>query len=548
MKKAFLLLIFFSQSLWALVPIEGALLGKVNEDFQKDPLDLVFASKLSKDKNQNQLELKLFNGFILEGERLANSCSSRDKLIYRESWQERTAVASVVSSLQYVGLDVTTRAIGKYARVLDFSEEEYGHLVERLIGNYCSKNITVISLKNLKENLLKRYESDNDFSLPAVSQNSFFPTEINKTSESLKARENELINTVKLFRNFCSWDGDHQDFRLMVPVLRNPFIMAFMNRLIEGTTLDYNSEKKVFTYAKTEGTVKVLCRDLICRPAPDNEFRREFPRAIGSPEIKIDLNRIYCSKFRDLDYVIKEQEDHIKKWINQQSLEDEKFLQMQMIALLTKIPDFMMGVSSYKDFIQVAKYGVDETWTNWAMNSNQEFTHDLYFEESLKISVADRKFYYFFLEPKFKVQIDLSVGEFDKTTVINDKIGFVYDLKMNKSYARWIRSEYQNAVTKEASDEAIEQMVSHLTPKISHMSHQLKIAPWNEGLTRLVAIELLEQFRLYQGNYFAELSSTDVSIPLDFRYGVFALKYMNYRAKTKSHYEENKKEQTNPQS
>jgi hypothetical protein len=548
MKKAIWLLFFFSHNLWALVPIEGALLGKVNEDFQKDPLDLVFSSKLSNDKSQNQLELKLFNGFILEGERLSNSCSSRDKLIYSESWQERTAVASIVSSLQYVGLDVTTRAIGKYARVMDFSEEEYGHLVDRLIGNYCSKNITVISLKNLKENLLKRYETDNDFSLPAVSQNSFFPKEITKTSESLKARENELINTVKLFRNFCSWDGDHQDFRLMIPILRNPFIMAFMNRLIEGTTLAFNSDKKAFTYVKTEGTVKVLCRDLVCRPVADNEFRREFPRAIGSPELKIDLNRIYCSKFRDLDYVLKEQEEHIKKWINQQSLEDEKFLQMQMVALLTKIPDFLMGVSSYKDFIQVAKYGVDETWTNWAMNSNQEFTHDLYYEESLKISVADRKYYYFFLDPKFKVQIDLSVGEFDKTTVINDKIGFVYDMKINKSYARWIRTEYQNAITQEASEKAIQQMTNHIAPKLSHMSQQLKIAPWSEGLNRLVAIELLEQFRLYQGNYFSELSSTDISIPLDFRYGVFALKYMNYRAKTKSHYEEAKKEQTNPQS
>jgi hypothetical protein len=542
------MLIFFSQQLWALVPIEGALLGKVNEDFQKDPLDLVFVSKTSKDKTQNQTELKLFSGFILEGERLANSCSSRDRLFYKESWQERTAVTSVASSLQYVGLDITTRAIGKYAKNLDFSDEEYGNLVDRLIGNYCSKNITVISLKNLKENLLKRFESDNDFTLPAINQNSFFPSEISKTSESLKARENEFINTVKLFRNFCSWDGEHQDFRLMIPILRNPFIMAFMNRLIEGITLNYNIERKTFNYEKTDGTLKVLCKDLVCRPVDDKEFKREFPRAVGSPELKIDLNRIYCSKFRDLDYKVKEQEDHIKKWINQQSLEDEKFLQMQMIALLTRVPDFLMGVGTYKDFIQVAKYGVDETWTNWAMNSNQEFTHDLYFEESMKISIADRKYYYFFMDPKFKVQVDLSVGEFDKTTVINDKIGFIYDLKLNKSFARWIREEYRNAITPETSSIVISKMTNHLLPKLTHLKDQLRISPWNDGLTRLVAIELLEQFRLYQGNYFSDLSSEDISIPLDFRYGVFALKYMNYRAKTKSQYEETKKDQKSPQS
>ncbi|MFZ4713576.1 MAG: hypothetical protein ACOYL6_07690 [Bacteriovoracaceae bacterium] len=543
-----LILITCCSQIWALVPIEGALLGKVNEDFQKDPLDLVFSKKQSEGFIQNRHELRLFSGFILEGERLAGSCSAQDKIYYSEAWKERTAVASIASTLQYVGLDLTTRAIGKYAKLLDFSDDDFGHLTDRLVGNYCSKNLSVISLKNLKENLLKRFETENEFNLPTTAGNLLFPEEIKKSSESLKARENEFLTTIKLFRGFCSWDGDTNDFRLMTPMLRNPFIMAFVNRLMEGVNLSYNDDLKQLSKVKTNDTVKVLCRDLVCRPAEELEFNRNYPRAIGSPEISSDLNRIYCLRFRDLDYKMKEQEEHVKKWINNQTLEEEKFAQMQLIALITRIPDFLMGVTNYQDFIQVAKLGVDETWNNWALSSNQEFSHELYYEESLNISVVDRSFYYFFLNPSFKVQVDLSLGEFDKTTVLNDKIGFIYDLKLNKSYMRWVRNEYMNTTTNETAEVVIADMVNHLLPQIEKMQKSLMISPWNAGLPRLVAIELLEQFRLYQGNYFAELSTDDISIPLEFRYGVFALKYMNYRAKTKPLYEKSKKQQDSAQS
>ena len=65
------------------------------------------------------------------------------------------------------------------------------------------------------------------------------------------------------------------------------------------------------------------------------------------------------------------------------------------------------------------------------------------------------------------------------------------------------------------------------------MRTRLLLAPWNEGLERLVALELLEQLRFYRGNYFADFEASDVFIPVEFRYGLFALKYMDYRAKTK---------------
>ncbi len=542
-------LILLSSSLWALVPIEGALLGKVNEDFQKDPLDLIFKKDETDQSFEQKQAVRLFNGFILEGERLENSCRQSPKLYYSESWRERTATISVASTLQYIGLDLTTRAIGKYAKILDFTPEEYQNLTDRLIKNYCSPNLTVISLRSLKENLAKRFGDDNNFVLPEISSNLHYPRDMAKYAESLKARENEFLTTVKLFRSFCSWDGEPQDFRLMIPLLKNPFIMAFINRLIVGEKLAWDSQTNQLKKTKIDSShLKTLCRDLVCRPTEEKEFNRDFPRSIGSPELESDLNRIYCQKLRDLDYKMREQEEHVKKWINDQSLEEEKFAQMQMIALITGVPNFLMSANTYKDFVDIAKLGVVETWTNWAQKSNQEFTHELYYEESLRIQVVDRSFYYFFMRPDFQVKFDLSLGEFDRTTVLNDKVGFLFDLKLNKDYVRWVRGEYLNATTAEASDIVLKNFITHISPQMEKLKGSLKITPWNEGLERLVAVELLEQFRLYQGNFFSKLGGDEVSIPLDFRYGVFALKYMNYRAKTKPSYEKNQAQKDRPQS
>jgi hypothetical protein len=63
---------------------------------------------------------------------------------------------TVIATLQYIALDLTSRAIPQYAKYFEFNREEYVNMVDGLVGNYCSSNISVISKKELRNNLIKK--------------------------------------------------------------------------------------------------------------------------------------------------------------------------------------------------------------------------------------------------------------------------------------------------------------------------------------------------------------------------------------------------------
>ena len=57
------------------------------------------------------------------------------------------------------------------------------------------------------------------------------------------------------------------------------------------------------------------------------------------------------------------------------------------------------------------------------------------------------------------------------------------------------------------------------------------MAPWKKNLEVLIASELLKQLETYRGDYFESYDHKKEVIPIDFYYGPFALKYLNYKNK-----------------
>lgn len=532
-KRIGYLLFFITIKGYGLVPIESAVMGKLNRDLQHDPLDFAFSSKnfdLKTDKDF-RISLKKQVGFISEGENLKNKCVLNEKIEYKNYWKKKQAISSVVSTLQYIGLDITTRAIGKYAKTFDFSEEDYQNLVHRLVNNYCSKNMTVISHKMLKDNLLDRFKNPDSFNLPSTNSSPFFPESAKKWSESMSGREQEFEMTIKLFRSLCSWGGDHEDLRLMTMLLKNPFIMAYINRHLRAKDLEWDMFNDKIILVDSDHSVQVLCRDLICRKVEKLDFEREFPLSAGSSSLASDLERLYCQFFRDANYKISDIGPQIKKWIDKTTLEEEKFIPSQMISLLTNMPDLLLSSPSYKDFVEIAKGGISQTWTNWATKANEKNFQELFYEESLNIQLVDRSHYFYFMTPEFKVKLEVILGEIDKTFALNDKISFVYPIKLDKKFLKWVRLEYLNATNLELEEKVVAKFIEHISDQVNKIQTRLLIAPWQTGIERIVALEILEQLKLYQGNYFNGFDSDNISIPVEFRYGLFALKYMNYRAK-----------------
>jgi hypothetical protein len=188
-KYVWLLAILMTSSLWALVPVEGIILGDAKNELQQDPLNFIFSDIYDRSSKGEVGKVKLYHAFYQDGQRLQESCSYLGPSTYATPWLEKQAQRSVVSTLQYIGLDQSIKAIGAYSKKLEVSEEDYQKLKANLVKNYCSKNVTVYSLRNI-EKALDHYYKNPDFNVVPSVETSPFATNLYKnTSETSFARK-----------------------------------------------------------------------------------------------------------------------------------------------------------------------------------------------------------------------------------------------------------------------------------------------------------------------------------------------------------------------
>ena len=111
---------------FALVPLENLVLGDYEDGqilIDQGPLDYLFTElyegQMSSTRDQ-QIQLKKMLGIYLEGENLKNFCAKRVPIRYSNDWEKRLALRSVLTTLQFMSLDVSVRAIGRLTRELEF--------------------------------------------------------------------------------------------------------------------------------------------------------------------------------------------------------------------------------------------------------------------------------------------------------------------------------------------------------------------------------------------------------------------------------------------
>lgn len=531
------LTLLVSANVHALSSLDSLVLGDISAQEEiVDPLRYVLTPIKHKDYGQSSQYLEqLYHliGHYREGENLKQFCLASGNLNYGRPWQLNQAKRSVAATLQYLGLDLTTRAIAKYARHLKFSSSEYENLTNRLVGNYCSKNITVISLKQLRANLLAKFKSGTQLQLPSIRNNPLFPNSLVQDTESKLTREREMSLNVKLFRAFCSWNGEVDDFRLMSPLLKNHTIMALVSRQMGGKKISWDSNSKKLSIVPSSDTVKVSCNQLICRNQNQVDFLRGFPRSLGFNNISSDVNRLYCEHFIDLsEFGTPGQEKHIKEWSTTQNNIAQKVLIGHFIALLTGIPNFLVGQEKLNSMLEVLRSPIDLTWSKWAVYSNFRYSRDLTFEESLTIEVVDRKLYYDPRVPKFGVNIDVNLGELDRSNQMTDKIGISFNLKVARNTLRhmrtsWLRLDPSKPKKREA---IIEHFKAQIEEQVQRARLKFIVPPWEGDLSRLIVLELLAQLEAFRGRYFEKtISNESIEIPIKFHFGNFALRYIHYR-------------------
>ena len=231
------------------------------------------------------IERKNLQVFFSEALQLEQSCHSpQAPLEYATLKEYRHIKRSIISTLQYLGLNITSSALPFYARYFDFSERDYSNFVSNMIDNYCSKNISVISLKKLRKMLTDQFSAEKQkFKRPDVKDNTCFPPQLSEVNDKDSVYRQEFFWTIELFKSFCSWGNDIKDFRLLVPLVRHPGIMAFV--------IDQN--------------INIQCKGIVCRRIDSQSFENSMPKSIGSSGLKSDFKRLYCQELKGVDYVLK---------------------------------------------------------------------------------------------------------------------------------------------------------------------------------------------------------------------------------------------------
>lgn len=544
LKKTFILLflICFSWPIFALVPLESILLGDFSDQYrdkETDPIEYIFSTirsstEVGSKDFEHRRKLALYRGFFEEGQNLKNLCKVKPKVQYSVDWDRRKVVRSLLATLQYIGLDAAIRAMPKYANHFEFSEEEYKNLGNNLIGNWCSQNLSLISIEQLKKNWMIKFTKENDFKLPSVEGNPLFPQKITNITSKERVMKQEFSQAIKLFKTFCSWGGDTDNIRLLVPLLRHPIVYSFIARQLSGQKLEWKPIENKVVIKENQTTVKVLCQNMICRKTDQRTMLREFPRGAGTKSIKEDLDRLYCEQLRDVDYTSKDQEPKIKEWIKKISFDEENLVVSSFISLMTGVPDFFLRSETYTDGKEFLRLSLDRNWKNWSERQTNNFTKDLYYEEPLTIELVDRSLYYKNIEPKFSVHFDINLGEFDRANQKVGKISSYFKLKISKTFLKWAREEW-NGISpgeKQKKEKIVSRFKQEIAEGVQKARSKFRLPPWKGDLEKIIVEELLEQLVLFNGLPFKGEQGL-ASIPIKLNFAPLALRYIRYQYQVK---------------
>jgi hypothetical protein len=526
---------------WALAPIESLVLGNFSESYSEnetDPLNYVF----SRDKSMSNVsksykrELALYRGFYEEGKNTLNYCKQQRPIHYATEWEKVQVMRSMLSEIQYIGLDLTTRAIPQYAKALEFTKDEYANLVDNLVGNYCSNNLSVISKKELRNNFLVKFDRDNTFKLPTVAGNPYFPDNLDSYLPPKTALEQEFKYTVKLFQSICSWSGNPTNAGLMVPILKNPTLMSFFTRQMNNQTIDWREAENAVFMKEDKNTVQVWCDNLICRKTFRDNFYNKVYYSVGGTNLSEDLRRLYCNDWQTIDYKPAENDERIAKMMNSISFDEENFINSQFIALITGVPDFLLRGDKFSRGEDVLRSSVDFTWSKWAKNQAEVQGRELYFEEPLTLELVERRIYFNPVAPKYKVAFDVNLGEFDRVTQRTGKVRVSFIVNVQKSFLNYYRETLKELDPRNTAEKErlLRRFKMQLTKDVNEAREKFLIPPWKGDLEGLIAGELSEQIMSVSDRSYKMETSGFLPIPIELNYGVFALKYINHQKTVQS--------------
>ena len=519
----FLVLTYLSNA-FGLIPIEGSIFGQVNEQLQQDPLTgLLSYDFQSTDKSDKDALLRNTYALYQNGEKLKNKCDLDFRLNYSNRWQENSAKRSVVATLQYYGIDIALKSIAARSKLLGFGEEKYNLLVTNLVNGSCSPNLSVYSLKLLKNNFKYYWDNPIDITVPK----SQYLSSALSSANSIDTIKRNIGFDIKNFRAFCSWNSDTDDYRLMVPYLKNPYIMADLYNSLLKRSIDFDPATMKLIYKNNPETTQVACENLICRSRSPKEFDRIFPRMPGRTTLEDDLVVLYCDHFSKVRF--KQSTQQINKWRSENQIGDTKKEALHYISNISKIYDLQTFNDEFTSIPLVYEKSFKDRWNVWADEKLKYFYGTQFYEESLKIELSQNREIEDILQGHFSLYFDINYGEIDKSIQELDKFKFSFNLSFTKAFLSKLKERLKHfsklgdyeklAIWRRKAKEVIRYQVKS--------KDQYFFVPlWNEMISEVITDELIKQLDEYRGNDLNLLDKSVKKVKVGFRVGVFAMQYI----------------------
>ncbi|OFZ21341.1 MAG: hypothetical protein A2202_05200 [Bdellovibrionales bacterium RIFOXYA1_FULL_36_14] len=506
-----------------------------------DPFNYMFDAKSLHKGSTETLSSKdrdtlgLMRGFFQEGNNLLEFCQKNNLIDYTSLWEENTVKRTLLANIQYHGLKIVMQAIGDYAAKLGYSQDDFLSLKNNLIKNHCSKNISFISRKNLHLWFESFYRKQMPELTLTLTDNLFGLPQSDNCKDCL---ELEMNYNILLFRSFCSWGGSAKQLRFLSPIIKNPMFFSYFLREMFGEKLNLELTNNVIFKTKLVKEKIILCEDLMCRKVYMDEFYRKVPRSLGGAEVYEDFKRLYCSDFMDANLNLENDDEIFKSW-SKELVSDDYYLQLsQLSALINKVPDVILRnlpLYSPEDFFLKS---LDQAWYNWSQNQLKYSMDNVYYEEPLRLEVVDRELFFEVTSAKFKVMIDINLGEIDRSSQILGKVPVEFNVTVPKSLLSWFRKkrkEYDPSKKQNYNLAALgSRFEKYIVKDIQNVRNKFIIPPWDTGLERLVSSEILEQIAKYEGKYFDQSSNELLKIPVQLNYAPFALKYIRHKYLTQA--------------
>ena len=393
--------------------------------------------------NYSEKDVKTYIDFTKNGEDLKNNCSWINRPKYITEQIKNTNLMNYLASFQYAALNSIAKNMANLAFQNELNVEEFKILSNNLVNNFCSENLSIISKKEL-ENNLNFY-----FSIVKLPQADNILGPHNKTLSNLLNKKeyfsNQLKNAINSFRSICSWGGTPTDLGLLLPFVKNEYVMASIFEKISNATRDFPT---------------VVCESLICRPKDlDEKMRVEFVS---------EMKSFFCHYFDKFPKRPVTENATLKSWSDATTDDDFNSQISQVIASLNHQPN-ILAMSDGQNNSQIYMSNFDDFFSNWSNQKLSFFSNNLLFEEKITLRPSN------LVQTKSNRQLNFEVdfGEIDQSKNSVGKITTFFDFKLDGKLINYIQREIEFPINWSSKKEkllnkVIREHLSEVSTKIYH--------------------------------------------------------------------------------